>query len=208
LRFEKQHYSVNIMRTNSTGRLGRVRELVEKARTGDHGAFGELVRTYERPVHAVVVSCLGDSPDRPDVVQETFLAAYRALPKLREPEKFGSWLYAIASRLSKNVLRKRRRKEITFAEMGEHEEGAPEVPDGDSSEPHERISKMEVSGELARAFAGLPERQRAALTLFYSEKLTYGEIAAFLNISLASVKGLIYRGMVELKNRLPRRMES
>jgi RNA polymerase sigma-70 factor (ECF subfamily) len=196
------------MRTNSTGRVSRVRELVEQARTGDHGAFGELVKTYERPVHAVVVSCLGDSPDRPDVVQETFLAAYRALAKLREPEKFGSWLYAIASRLSKNVLRKRRRKEIAFAEMGEQDKSQPEVADADCAEPHERMSRMEVSGELARAFAGLPERQRAALTLFYSEKLTYGEIAAFLNISLASVKGLIYRGMVELKSNLSRRMES
>jgi RNA polymerase sigma-70 factor (ECF subfamily) len=192
------------MRTNSTGRLGAVGELVEKARTGDQAAFGELVKAYERPVHAVVVSCLGDSPDRLDVVQETFLAAYRALPKLREVEKFGSWLYAIASRLSKNLLRKNRRKEISFAEIGKRDESQPEIVDADSNGPHERMTRAEISGELARAFGALPERQRAVLTLFYSEKLTYGEIAAFLNISLASVKGLIYRGMVGLKSQLPR----
>jgi RNA polymerase sigma-70 factor (ECF subfamily) len=198
---------MNAMKANSTDRLGAVRELVEKARAGDQAAFGELVRNFERPVHAVVVSCLGDSPDRLDVVQETFLAAYRALPKLREAEKFGSWLYAIASRLSKNILRKRRRKEISFAEMGEVGGSQPEVVDTGAAGPHERMSRAEFSAELAGAFAALPERQRAALTLFYSEKLTYGEIAAFLNISLASVKGLIYRGMVELKGKLPRRME-
>lgn len=196
------------MKTNRTDRYGLVREFVEKARGGDQEAFGHLVKRYERAVHAVVVSCLGDSPDRLDVVQETFLAAYRALPKLREPEKFGAWLYAIASRLSKNLIRRRGRKEIAFAEFGDDGRMEPDLADGDAPGPHEAVSRREVAGELARAFATLPERQRAALTLFYSEKLTYGEIAAFLNISLASVKGLIYRGMVELKEKLPGKLES
>jgi len=191
------------MRTNSRNGQEAVAHLVEKARSGDHGAFELLVRRFERPVHAVVVSSIGDSPDRPDIVQETFLAAYRALPKLREPEKFGAWLYGIASRLSKNLLRKKRGREIYFAEMGEPETRAGGVPG-----PHEDASRKEQSRELAQAFAELPERQRAALTLFYSEKLSYGEIAAFMNISLASVKGLIYRGMAALKEMLPRRMES
>jgi RNA polymerase sigma-70 factor (ECF subfamily) len=199
---------VNIMKTNSTGRLAEVAALVHEARAGDHDAFGRLVRHYERAVHAVVVSCLGDNPDTPDVVQETFMAAYRALSKLREPEKFGSWLYGIASRLSKNLLRKNRRKEITFGEMNKSEEKHPEVVDAGVTQPHEGISRREVSGAMASAFSTLPERQRAALTLFYAEKLTYGEIAAFLSISLASVKGLIYRGMVELKEKLPKKLEN
>ncbi len=193
---------MNLMRTDRSTQLAEVGRLVENARAGDQAAFGELVRHYERAVHAVVVSCIGDSPDRLDVVQETFLAAYRALPKLREARKFGSWLYAIASRLSKNMLRKKRRKEIAFDEMGQ-----PDLVDAGTPGPHERVSRRETSRKLAGAFATLPERQRAALTLFYSEKLTYGEIAAFLDISLASVKGLIYRGVVALKDKLPGKLE-
>lgn len=194
---------MNLMRTDKSTQMARVRRLVENARGGDQAAFGELVRHYERAVHAVVVSCIGDSPDRLDVVQETFLAAYRALPKLREVQKFGSWLYAIASRLAKNTLRKRRRKEIAFDDMGQ-----PDMVDSDSPGPHEHVSRRETTRELAGAFATLPERQRAALTLFYSEKLTYSEIASFLNISLASVKGLIYRGVLALKEKLPGKLEA
>ncbi len=196
------------MRANRTDRTGAVAELVAKARAGDHEAFGDLVRHYERAVHAVVVSCIGDNPDTPDVVQETFLAAYRALSKLREPAKFGSWLYGIASRLAKNLLRRSRRKEIYFAEMTGDDAAGPTVADSGAPEPHEQAGRREASGRLAGAFAALPERQRAALTLFYAEKLTYGEIAAFLNISLASVKGLIYRGMAALKEKLPGKLES
>jgi RNA polymerase sigma-70 factor (ECF subfamily) len=195
------------MKTDGTARLAEVRKLVDRARAGDQDAFGELVRHFERPVHAVVVSCLGDDPDMQDIVQETFLAAYRALGRLRDPDKFGSWLYAIASRMSKNLLRSRRRREITFVEIGADSERHPEVADSGSQSPHERAGQREVTRVLAAAFAALPERQRAVLTLFYSEKMTYSEIAAFLNISLASVKGLIYRGMTELKDRLPRRLE-
>ena len=196
------------MRTNRTDRIVAVAELVAKAQAGDQEAFGDLVRHFERAVHAVVVSCLGDNPDTPDVVQETFLAAYRALSKLREPAKFGAWLYGIASRLSKNLLRRSKRKVLSFAEMAGEDRGEPSVADSDSPEPHEQVGKREASGRLASAFAVLPERQRAALTLFYAEKLTYGEIASFLNISLASVKGLIYRGMVTLKETLPGKMEN
>lgn len=196
------------MRTNRTDQAIAVSELVARAKAGDQAAFGELVRHYERAVHAVVVSCLGDNPDTPDVVQETFLAAYRALSKLREPAKFGSWLYGIASRLAKNLLRRSRRKEMSFAEMTGDEQGQPSIADSDMSEPHEQIGRREASGRLASAFTALPERQRAALTLFYAEKLTYGEIASFLNISLASVKGLIYRGMVTLKETLPGKLEN
>jgi RNA polymerase sigma-70 factor (ECF subfamily) len=195
------------MRANRTGRTVAVVELVAKAQAGDQAAFGDLVRHYERAVHAVVVSCLGDNPDTPDVVQETFLAAYRALSKLREPAKFGSWLYGIASRLSKNLLRRSRKKEIYFAEMTGEDTAGPSVADSGTPEPHEQVGRREVSGRLAGAFAALPERQRAALTLFYAEKLTYGEIASFLNISLASVKGLIYRGMLTLKETLPGKIE-
>jgi RNA polymerase sigma factor (sigma-70 family) len=195
------------MRANKTGRTTAVTELVARAKAGDQEAFGELVRHYERAVHAVVVSCIGDNPDTLDVVQETFLAAYRALSKLREPAKFGSWLYGIASRLSKNLLRRSRRKEMSFVEMTGDDSGEPTVADSGVPEPHEQAGRREASGRLAGAFAALPERQRAALTLFYAEKLTYGEIASFLNISLASVKGLIYRGMITLKDKLPRDIE-
>ena len=62
------------MKTNGTARLAEVRKLVERARTGDDDAFGTLVRHYERPVHAVVVSCLGDNPDTPDIVQDYNIA--------------------------------------------------------------------------------------------------------------------------------------
>ncbi len=195
------------MKAESKAQLTEVVKLVEKARGGDQAAFGELVRRYERAVHAVSVSYLGNSPDTQDVAQETFLAVYRALPKLREPEKFGVWLYAIASRLSKNQLRKKRKKEVMFVEITENGKSEPEIADAGSQEPHEHISRRETSRELACAFAVLPEQQRAALTLFYAEKLTYREIAAFLNVSFMSVKGLIYRGLTALKEKLPGRLE-
>src|SRR5262245_35670419 len=76
----------------------RTDELVERARRGDADAFAVLVERHHAAVHRAVRARLGDELDAQEVVQETFVRAWRELPGLREPARFAAWLGRIAQR--------------------------------------------------------------------------------------------------------------
>jgi len=80
--------------------------LVSKAREGDADAFGRLVQMYKAPLHAYIFSRLGDFDWAEDLAQETFVLAYRYLPRLREAVKLAPWLRGIADNLCSLWLRK------------------------------------------------------------------------------------------------------
>src|SRR5262245_65504457 len=84
-------------------------ELVARSIRGDADSFNQLVLRWERPIYALAYRTIGREEDARDVCQETFLRAFRALPRFRGQAKFSSWIYRIALNLCHDWVRRERR---------------------------------------------------------------------------------------------------
>ncbi|CAN5920888.1 hypothetical protein BH11MYX3_BH11MYX3_32340 [soil metagenome] len=158
-------------------------ELVQASRRGERAAFGALVERYQGVVCAVSFSRTGDRALSEDVAQETFLAAWRQLDRLRETVKLRSWLCGIARNLARKA-RKRSDRETTL-------EGEMVAP-GDS--PFDEVCDAEGQRVLRDAMSRVPETYREPLVLHYAEGLSVREIAEILELSEAAVMQRLSRG--------------
>lgn len=160
-------------------------ELVAAARGGDRGAFAVLLDRHDRAVRAVVRRLLG-ADDVEDVVQEAFLQAYLGLDRLRQPARFGSWLYAIAVNLAKMKLRSRRAL-------------LPGSMDGIAGS---ELEKAEVSELVRSALDALPARERETLLLTYVEGLTSLEVASLTGERPGTVRVRLHRARGRMRELL------
>src|ERR1700749_3725512 len=139
-------------------------ELVARSISGDAESFNQLILRWERPIYALAYRTLGREEEARDVCQETFLRAFRALPRFRGQAKFSSWLYRIALNLCRDWIRRERRAPIAHP---------PEDVDvlelAAAAEPSESIEDLVARKDMARvverAMARLPEEQRTAIVL-------------------------------------------
>ena len=174
---------------------GELTLLVERAREGDRAAFGEIFQLRVNSVQRYVGSMVRDPERTQDTVAETFIDAWRSLPKLRDAGRFDGWLLRIAHRRAMDELR-RSRPSVAL-------EDAPEVTDErrDSS-PSEVAEAAEDAAVVRGALAELPEPQREVVTLRYLQDLSYAEIAKQVGRSNDAVRQLHQRGMARLKRNL------
>jgi RNA polymerase sigma-70 factor, ECF subfamily len=153
-------------------------ELIERAATGDRGAFEDLYRRYARPVFGLALRRLGDRGRAEDAVQETFASIWRSAGSYRPERGPGApWLYAVA----RNAIVDRARS---------RHETPMEAPDeaGDEPGPSDRAEQSWVQWRVHRALEELPEREREVVTLAYWSGLSQSEVAEFLGIPLGTVK--------------------
>jgi RNA polymerase sigma-70 factor (ECF subfamily) len=178
-------------------------ELVTRAAEGDADSFNLLIRRWERPIYALAYRTIGREEDARDICQETFLKAYRGLPKFRGQAKFSSWLYRIALNVCRDWARRERRTPVVQA---------PENTDllelSTAAEPSESIEDLVARRDMTRAvervMARLPEEQRTAIVLKEYHGLTFQEIADLLDCPLSTVKTRLYQGLVVLRRELER----
>src|SRR5580700_11681455 len=150
-------------------------ELVARSIRGDADSFNELILRWERPIYALAYRTIGREDEAQDVCQETFLRAFRALPRFRGQAKFSSWLYRIALNLCRDWMRRERRTPVVQA---------PEDVDllelAAASEPSESIEDLVGRNAQMRAvervMATLPEEQRTAIIFKEYHGLTFQEI--------------------------------
>lgn len=172
--------------------------LVARARAGDREAFGRLVARHQAAVSAVTYSGIGDLGLSEDLAQETFLAAWRSLGELREPEKLRAWLCGIARNLARNAFRRRTADEPL--------EGAAEVR-APGPTPLEHTIAREEASQLARALADIPETYREPLVLFYRDGQSVAGVAAALALSEDAVKQRLARGRQLLREEVTATVE-
>jgi RNA polymerase sigma-70 factor (ECF subfamily) len=163
---------------------------------GNKKAFDYLVNKYRDAVCGVAYHHVGDFAEAKDVVQEAFTQAYMNLPRLREPRKFGSWLYGITSNLSKMSLRNARRN-ISLEEV----DSSVNLEDP-SADLLRRSEREELKKQVKRALDALPENARLAITLYYIDGYSYREIADFLDVPVTTVEGRLHRARRKLKKEL------
>ena len=165
-------------------------ELVAAVRDGEVEAFAVLVERYKDRVVAAAYHLTGDRDAAEDLAQDTFVAAFRQIHKLRDPSRVGAWLHGITQRLSYKHLRRASR--LTDLET-DRMEAVPAPPD-----------RIDEPGELCQLLNELPEQYRQVLAARYLEDLDYEEIAQVLGTTVNNVRVRCHRA----KNRLRELLEA
>lgn len=172
--------------------------LVDAARNGDTEAFDELVRRTYGDVFKLAVRLTGNETDANDVVQDTYVRAFRGLRRFRGDAQFSTWLYRIASNCASTFTARRSR--LRHDSLTEAEEVAETDPDQDPTLQAE-ASTLRVA--LERALEQLPHRLRAVMELRHLEDLSHREIAERLGISESATKVRLHRARNTLRRLLP-----
>ena len=176
-------------------------DLVARSRGGDLDSFNQLILRWERPIYALAYRVIGREEDARDVVQETFLRAFRALPGFKGQAKFSSWLYRIALNLCRDWIRRRRRSPLV--ELPEGVDPAELAAERGPIESIEELaSRKELSEAVAEAMSLLPEEQRTAIILKEYHGMTFQEIADLQGCPLSTVKTRLYQGLAVLRRNL------
>ena len=156
---------------------------VADARAGDADAWAALFQRYRLPLYVYVFELVRDEQTSLDLVQETFLNAFRHRGSLRDDEKFGSWLFGIAHQKCIQAWRRRDRE----AEFGEQ----VELPASDDT-PDELLIREEQEEEFMKLLEKLPVAQRSAILLHYVEEFSLEEIARITGANTGTVKSRLH----------------
>ncbi len=184
-------------------------ELLVRSQKKDLDVFGELVERYSGTVYNVVARMVGDQADVDDLVQETFVAAFKALAGFRADSRFSTWLYRIAVNKSKDWLRSQSRKSERLVAGTQHESEADplsQVPDHHT--PESFLETKELGDQLDQAILALPELYREAFILKHVEGLDYEEMSSILNVNRDTLKMRVYKARTQLSRELAWMRES
>ena len=185
--------------------------LVERVKRGDQRAFEMLVVKYQRRVERLIGRMVRDVDLVPDIAQETFIRAYRALPNFRGDSAFYTWLYRIAVNTAKKSLMDLKRDPLVTesARASRDDDGDEtsrvenELSDGET--PEALLASKEIAccrSSVNAAIAALSEDLRQAITLREIEGLSYEEIADVMNCPIGTVRSRIFRAREAIAERL------
>lgn len=178
-------------------------ELVVRVQQGDKKAFDLLVLKYQLRLSKLVSRFLRNQSDVPDVVQESFIKAYRALPNFRGESAFYTWLYRIAINTAKNHLVSQSRKNpANSIDVQDAEDyGASEWLKEYASPEREALAS-ELEATIQQAMGDLPSDLREAITLREIEGLSYEDIAAVMDCPIGTVRSRIFRAREAIDTKL------
>ncbi len=180
-------------------------ELVARARNGDRGAYQILVERYQRRILSVVVGMVRNPDDGQEIVQETFIRAYRSLANFKGDSSFYTWLYRIAVNLSIDFQRKAGKRTLVEFDEGnasQQDPGAIGAGGYGSEDPFKRVRDRELVGKIFEAIEGLTPDHRAVILLREVEGLSYEEISQVLDCSMGTVMSRLHYARKKLQSRL------
>ena len=170
-------------------------KLIYRAQTGDEGAFADLMREYYPFVYTIVIGGVNNPHDAEEVVQDTFLSAYRGLTQLEDTTKFKSWLAEIARNCARQWLRKQRGETLPLNEVSE---GILQTEDA----PDEQLARQEQRELIRRTMETLPQKDRDIARAFYLEGVSYDELIRAHGLSYNAIALRLFRIKRQLSKRL------
>jgi len=173
-----------------------IQKWVLEARHGRDDSYAKLIETFAPGLQAIIYRMILDWDETRDVAQETFIQAYRALPRYRPDAKFQTWLFIIGARKALDVIRRRKRRPETTG-LEEASYPGPEMAVEDRT-----TSQNEIILAIERAVQELPPDQRTAFVLAEYENYSLKDIANLLGDSVKSVEMHLYRARIALRERL------
>jgi RNA polymerase sigma-70 factor (ECF subfamily) len=178
--------------------------LVERVQQGDKKAFDMLVLKYQLRIAKLVVRFLRNPADVPDVVQESFIKAYRALPGFRGDSAFYTWLYRIAINTAKNHLVSMGRKAGTnnSIDIQDAEDYGASDWLKDYATPEREVLAEEIQLLVKDVMSALPPDLREAIALREIEGLSYEDIAVAMDCPIGTVRSRIFRAREAIDEKL------
>ncbi|MEQ8766279.1 MAG: sigma-70 family RNA polymerase sigma factor [Planctomycetota bacterium] len=178
-------------------------ELIREARNGDGASFEELVHRYRRRAFFAALSFMRNQEDALDIVQESFMKAFRALGDFDLRYPFYPWFHKIVKNTALSLLRKRKRRRFFSLNrvFRDGEEQEMDVPDA-TLDPALLTDKSQTNELLLKALSELGEKEREILFLRHFQELSYKEIAQVLQIPIGTVMSRLYHARAKLKDRV------
>src|ERR1043166_4483458 len=158
---------------------------------GDRAAFETVIRSASRNLFAIAYGILQNREEAEDVVQDTFVKAWKSRWRVRDSSKLPAWLSTIARHRARDLARKRRPEPLP-------EDFEP----AETAEFPAAGQKADLDGEVRSALEQLPELHRAAVTLRYFEELDYGTIEQTLGLTNGALRGILGRSLGLMRKRL------
>ena len=176
--------------------------LVTKARAGDTDAFRVLVERHSRALFRLAYRMTGNQQDAEDVVQDSFLRAYKQLAKFDERASFGTWLYRIAANCSLDLVRSRkRRNELAAPAESEMEDPVLALPSHDPA-PDRMAMSGQVRDRVADAMGELSATERTAFVLRHFEGMCIEDVSRVLGCQPGAAKHSVFRAVQKLRRAL------
>ncbi len=187
--------------------------LVERVKQGDVKAFEMLVVKYQRRIERLVGRMVRDVDLIPDIAQETFIRAYRALPQFRGDSAFYTWLYRIAVNTAKKQLMEFKRDPLVTesARASRDDDDDTSVVENEPSDegtPEAILASKQIAAAVNFAVEALSEELRQAITLREIEGLSYEEIAEVMNCPIGTVRSRIFRAREAIAAKLRPMLDS
>lgn len=169
--------------------------IVQRVQAGDKLAFNLLVNKYHRRVARLLTRMVRNQEDIEDVVQETFIKAYRAIGNFRGDSAFYTWIYRIAINTAKNLLVTQGRRPSTLKESndGDSETFEDNAALSNIDTPESLYQTKQIGEAVNEAMAALPEELRSAIVMREIDGLSYEEIAAAMDCPIGTVRSRIFR---------------
>ena len=172
--------------------------LVIRSQAGDRAAFEELVRRTARGLFGKLYLETGDAHQAEDLVQETYLHAWKKLHQLTDPAGVRGWLFTIAHAALLDAVRRRGRKKRT-APSSTNSTSDPAVK---ADTPLEHAERQELRQRVLSRLRAMPDRLRLPLTLRFIAEADYESISRELGLTNGSLRGLLSRGLAQLREAL------
>ena len=172
------------------------RELVERCRSGDEGAFQELVERYKDLVFALIARTMQDRSRAEDLAQDVFLRVHRGLPYFRGEAQLSTWIYRIVANV---CLQDQTRPRAT--ESLDDERTRARVVDK-TSVTDRKFGDLELRDRLEKAIARLPPNYRLLIAAHYLDGVQYEALAEALQLPLGTVKTQLHRAKQQLRRLL------
>lgn len=181
--------------------------VLARARQGDSDAFRVLVERHSRNAFRLAHRLTGNEQDAEDVVQESFIRAYRQLGRFESRANFGTWLYRIVANCSVDLIRVRQsRRDQSRAESLDE---AADIASNAAPGPERLARSAEIERHVASALSQLSPLERAAFTLRHYEGRSIDEIGRMLGLGTSATKHSVFRAVRKLRAALePLRSET
>ena len=171
---------------------------LQQAICGDMEAFAEIFESYRAMIYSIAFRMVGPD-DADDVVMNTYLKAWQALPKFGGRASMKTWLYRITSNCAIDEYRgRKRRRERVMPENGHDDRTMEDLADVRQDLPNEIMSRDEDKKRLKEAMSRIDEVHRVTLQLRYSDDMSYADIAAATGVSIGTVMSRLFNGKRKL----------
>jgi RNA polymerase sigma-70 factor (ECF subfamily) len=181
-------------------------ELLARLKAGDQSAYAKLVEDNASAIYRLALRMMGNEADAEDVLQETFLSAFKSIDRFEGRSSLSTWLYRIASNAALMRLRRNEPEQVSVDEPVERDDGElmPRQFFDFCCLPEEDLLREEAREQMKQAIDDLPPTLRSVFVLRDIEGLSTAETAEALDLSESAVKSRLMRARLKLRERLSR----